>query len=68
MYPNVEAEKARTKTTLAIMANDPRIHCTVSTLSLKLTGKAPLSFKEAVAIKDILNSDLPLEELFKEAE
>ena len=68
MYPNVEGEKARKKITLAMIANDPRIHCTVSTLSLKLTGKAPLSFKEAVAIKDILNSDLPLEELFKEAE
>lgn len=68
MYPNVEAEKARTKTTLAIMANDPRIDCTVSTLSLKLTGKAPLTFKEAVAIKEILNSELTLEELFEEVD
>ncbi|NSG75587.1 XRE family transcriptional regulator [Anaerostipes hadrus] len=67
MYPNVEAEKARTKTTLAIMASDPRINCTVSTLSLKLNGKAPLTFKEAVTIKNILKSDLPLEELFEEA-
>lgn len=68
MYPNVEAEKARTKTTLAIIAGDPRIGCTVSTISLKLSGKAPLTFKEAVAIKDILKSDLPLEELFREEE
>lgn len=68
MYPNVEAEKARTKTTLAMLANDPRINCTVSTLSLKLTGKAPLLFSEAVAIKDILKSDLPLEVLFSEVE
>lgn len=68
MYPNVDGEKARKKITLAMIANDPRIGCTVSTLSLKLTGKAPLMFKEAVAIKDILKSDLPLEELFEEAE
>lgn len=68
MYPNVEGEKARKKITLAMIANDPRISCTVSTLSLKLTGKAPLMFKEAVAIKDILKSNLPLEELFEEAE
>lgn len=68
MYPNVEAERGRRKITLAMMASDPRIDCTVSTMSMKLTGKAPLTFKEAVAIKDILDSDLPLEELFKEAE
>lgn len=67
MYPNVEAERARRKITLAMIASDPRIDCTVSTMSMKLTGKAPLTLKEAVAIKDILDSDLPLEELFKEA-
>ena len=67
MYPNVDGERAKKKITLAMMANDPRIDCTVSTLSLKLTGKAPLLFREAVAIKDILKSDLPLEVLFEEA-
>ena len=68
MYPNVEAEKAKKKVTLEKMAHDERINCTVSTMSQKLNGKAPLSFKEALAIKDILNSDMPLEELFKEGE
>lgn len=68
MYPNVDAERARLKITLSMIAEDPRIDCTVSTLSLKLAGKAPLLFKEAVAIKDILNSDLPLEVLFKEVD
>lgn len=68
MYPNLEAERAKTKTTLATIANDERVKCTISTLSLKLSGKAPLLFKEAIAIKDILNSDLTLEELFEEKE
>lgn len=66
MYPNVEAERAKANITLAMLASDPRIDCTVSTLSLKLGGKAPLLFKEAVAIKDVLNSQLPLEQLFIE--
>lgn len=65
MYPNVKAEMARRGITLAMITEDPRVHCTVSTLSLKFNGKAPLLFKEAVAIKDILKSDLPLEVLFE---
>ena len=68
MFPNVNGEKAKKNITLAMIAEDPRIDCTVSTLSLKLTGKAPLLFREAVAIKDILKSNLSLEELFEEVE
>lgn len=68
MYPNVKAEMARNNVTLAVLANDPRIDCTISTLSLKLNGKAPLLFKEAVAIKELVRSELPLEELFKAEE
>ena len=67
MYPEVRAEMARKNITLASIAKDPRIDCTVSTLSQKFKGKYPILFREAVAVKDILNSDLPLEELFKEA-
>ena len=67
MFPNVKAERARKNITLEMIATDPRINCTVSTLSLKLNGEAPLKWSEAVAIKDILGSDLPLEVLFEEA-
>lgn len=66
MFPNVKAEMARNNVTLAVIANDPRVDCTISTLSLKLNSKAPLLFREAVAIKDIVKSDLTLEELFAE--
>ena len=68
MFPNVEGAKARNKVTLEMLARDPRIDCTVSTMSQKLNGKAPLTFKEALAIKDILGSELTLEELFKEGD
>lgn len=65
-YPNFEAEKARKSLTLEMIASDPRIDCTVSTLSLKLNGKFALTFPEALAIKDILGVDIPLEVLFEE--
>lgn len=68
MYPEVKGEMARKNITLAMIANDPRVDCTVSTLSLKINSKAPLLFKEAVAIKAILKSELPLEVLFKEVD
>lgn len=66
MYPEVRAEMARKRITLTEIAKDPRIDSTVSHMSQKLGGRYPLLFKEAVAIKDILKSDLPLEVLFEE--
>lgn len=66
MYPNFEAEKARKKLTLKPFAE--AIGCTESTLSLKLNGKYPLLFKEAVIIKGVLGVDMPLDELFEEGE
>ncbi len=65
MYPEVRADMARKNITLAMIAEDPRVDCTVSTVSLKLQGKAPLTLNEAKAIKAILKSTLPIEELFK---
>lgn len=63
MYPEVRAEMARKKISLDIIANG--IDCTVSTASLKLNGKSPIMLKEAVKIKNIIGSELPIEELFK---
>lgn len=65
MFPEVRAEMARHKLTLGMIASDPRIDLTISTLSKKLNGKFPLTFNEAVAIKEVLHSDLPLEKLFQ---
>lgn len=66
MYPIFEGERARNKVTLQMIADDPRVDYTVSTISLKLNGKAPLTFNDAVTFKDVIKSDLPLEELYKE--
>ncbi|WP_418566866.1 helix-turn-helix transcriptional regulator [Peptacetobacter sp.] len=63
MYLNVKAEIKRRNLTLEDVAQELNIR--TSTLSLKLNGKAPITLKEAKAIKDYLNSDIPLEELFE---
>ncbi len=63
MYLNVKAEIKRRNLTLEDVAQALNIR--TSTLSLKLNGKAPITLKEAKAIKDYLNSDIPLEELFE---
>lgn len=68
MYPTLRAEMARRKIILKDLAEDPEINCTISTMSLKLGGKAPLTFAEARRIKEILGTDLSLEDLFKTKE
>ena len=68
IYPVLKGEMSKRKITLVTIAADPRVNCTVSTLSLKLNGKYPLTFGEAAAIKEIVQSELPLEDLFQEGE
>ena len=76
MYPNVEAERTRAGLLLEPIAEELGI--TVPTLSQKLNGKYPITFKEAKKIKEIIvrektrkgisvNNDMTLEELFEEA-
>ncbi|MEE3428597.1 MAG: hypothetical protein VZQ55_06495 [Ruminococcus sp.] len=65
-YPIVRAELARQKKTLADLVLNPKVACTVSTLSLKLNNKAPLTLREAKGIKEELKSTLPLDVLFEE--
>lgn len=48
-----------------MIASDPRIRRTVSTMSMKLTGKADLLLREAIAIKQILETNTPIEILFQ---
>lgn len=66
MYRKLNDERTKKHITLSTLANE--LQCTVSTVSLKLNGKAPLTLQEALTIKEILNSDLSLEELFEETE
>lgn len=72
MYPNLKAEIARSGLTyneiLERGKKDGRLDCTVSTLSLKINGKAEFTFNESMALRDIIGSDLPMEELYEKKE
>lgn len=70
MYSNLRAEIARKNLTLEKIVNELNkrgITITVSMLSQKLNGKYELYFKEAKALKEIVETDLPLDILFAEA-
>lgn len=64
-YPKLRAEMARNNISVTMIASDPRIRRTVSTMSMKLTGKADLLLREAIAIKQILGTNTPIEILFQ---
>lgn len=63
MYTNVKTEMSKHNVTLKDIAE--KLDCTVSTLSLKINGKAPITFEEARTIKQVLHTNKPLEELFE---
>ena len=70
MYPNLKAEIARKSLTLGKIVDklaDKDISITISMLSQKLNGKYPIYLKEAKALKEIVETDLPLDVLFEEA-
>ena len=70
MYPNLRAEIARNNFTLGDIVRELRkrgFKMTEPTLCNKLKRKTGFTFKEAKAIKDVLNTSVPLEELFEEA-
>lgn len=64
MYRNVLGEMRRQKITGADMAK--ALGITPGTWSQKVNGHYPITFREAVRVKEVLNVDTPLEELFKE--
>lgn len=62
MFPNLEAELARRKITKCSLAK--KISKTPTTLCLKLKGKAPITLRECLEIKEAINTDLSIEYLF----
>lgn len=69
MYPNFRAEYARKHLTLEKLVEgleERGIKRNVPTMSLKLNGKYPLTLNEAKALKDIVDTELPLDVLFAE--
>lgn len=64
MYRNVKAEMKRKGLLGADMAK--ALGITEGTWSQKVNGNYPFTFREAVKVKEVLKTNLPLEELFKE--
>jgi DNA-binding XRE family transcriptional regulator len=65
MYPNLRAGMARKNVTQVQLADFLGIR--TATLSEKMSGKYPFTFDECLKIKEFLNVDMPVEELFKKA-
>lgn len=63
MFPNLRAEMARKRITGKDIAKNC-LGVRLSTLSAKMHGKSDFTFREAIAIKQYLGVDTPLEELF----
>lgn len=66
MFRNLLAEMARRKVTAKDLAE--KLGITDGTMSGKMNGKSSFSLKEANQIKNILGTDIPIEELFQNEE
>lgn len=62
MFPNLNAEMARRKITQMSLAE--KIGRTPTTLSMKLSGKSPISLAECVEIKNAIDEKLSVDYLF----
>lgn len=68
-YPNLKAELARKNITLEKLSQalEKRgIKKTIQTLSNRINGKCTFTLDEAKAIKEILETDIPIDTLFEE--
>ncbi len=63
MYSNLDAELARRRITRKALAE--RLHKTPSTISLKLSGKAPITLNECIEIKRAIGSEYTIDYLFE---
>lgn len=66
MYGNVKAEIARRNMTALSLSEKTGIR--YQTLTAKLAGASPITIKEAKAIRDALNPELSIDELFDDEE
>lgn len=64
MYRNARAEMVRAGISLTQLAEEMESHASI--WSEKLNGKRPISLTEAKKFKQVVKSDLTLEELFEE--
>ena len=66
MYRNAKAEMVRAGKTLADLSEN--LGGTISTWSLKLNGRYPITLDEAKRFKEFVKTSLPLEVLFEKFE
>lgn len=66
MYRNAKAEMVRAGVTLADLSQN--LGGTISTWSLKLNEKYPLTLDEAKNFKSFVKTELPIENLFESFE
>lgn len=66
MFKNLEAELKRNNLRRKDLAEALKLN--IGTISQKLNGKAPITLNEAKMIKELLNAEISLEELFKDKE
>lgn len=64
MYENLRAEIARKNKTLMDLSNE--VGMRYQTLSEKIRGNSSFTVKEAISIKNALNVNMSIEELFGE--
>lgn len=65
MYPNLEAEIARKRIKKPVMAKV--IGRTYNTLNLKISGKYPFTYEEALKIQEEFFPDCDLKKLFEKS-
>lgn len=63
MYRRFEAELVFANMTKKELAE--KVGMKYDTLVLKLAGKSPLNFSDSIKLKEAINTNIPLEELFK---
>lgn len=66
MFPNLRAEMGRKNVDLTTLAEVLGI--TLQTVSRKFNGKSEWTYNEAIAIKNYLDVDMSVEELFSKAD
>lgn len=66
IYPNVELELTRNNMLRKELG--AKVGMKPTLISFKLNGKSEITFGEAINIKEALNSEMPLETLFKKSE
>lgn len=66
MYRNLKAEIARQDMTVLTLSEKTGIR--YQTLTSKISGASPITIKEAKAIRDAVNPDLSIDDLFDDEE